>query len=100
MAVRCRVGGVTNSGVWYGPGSAERHEECRAASGTRETSQRGIDGVGVFLAEPRDQFGGGQNLADAADALAAAPDFLPGFWFCALAPRGGAATHFPPVRLG
>src|SRR3954453_2601061 len=31
--VRCRAGVVTNSGVWYGPGSAERHEECRTASG-------------------------------------------------------------------
>src|SRR5436309_7114027 len=34
-AVRCRAGAVTNAGVWYGPGSAERHEECRTASGTR-----------------------------------------------------------------
>src|ERR1700733_14670372 len=34
-AVRCRAGAVTNSGAWYGPGSAERHEECRTASGTR-----------------------------------------------------------------
>src|SRR4051794_7321814 len=24
-------------GVWYGPGSAQRHEECRSASGTRES---------------------------------------------------------------
>jgi hypothetical protein len=30
-----RTGIVTNAGVWYGPGSAERHEECRTASGTR-----------------------------------------------------------------
>ena len=29
-AVRCRAGAVTNTGVWYGPGSAERHEECAA----------------------------------------------------------------------
>src|SRR5258708_14823207 len=35
VAVRCRAGAVTNAGVWYGPGSAERHEECRTASGTR-----------------------------------------------------------------
>src|SRR3954447_18295756 len=35
LAVRCRAGAVTNSGAWYGPGSAERHEECRTASGTR-----------------------------------------------------------------
>jgi hypothetical protein len=34
-AVRCRAGAVTNAGAWYGPGSAERHEECRTASGTR-----------------------------------------------------------------
>src|SRR3954454_14773237 len=34
VAVRCRAGAVTNSGVWYGPGSAQRHEECRTASGT------------------------------------------------------------------
>src|SRR3978361_770292 len=34
-AVRCRAGAVTNSGIWYGPGSAKRHEECRIASGTR-----------------------------------------------------------------
>src|SRR6202000_121417 len=35
MVVRCRAGAVTNAGAWYGPGSAERHEECRTASGTR-----------------------------------------------------------------
>jgi len=29
--VRCRAGAVTNASVWYGPGSAERHEECRTA---------------------------------------------------------------------
>jgi hypothetical protein len=34
-AVRCRAGAVTSAGVWYGPGSAERHEECRTASGTQ-----------------------------------------------------------------
>jgi hypothetical protein len=33
--VRCRAGAVTNAGAWYGPGSAERHEECRTAPGTR-----------------------------------------------------------------
>ena len=26
---------VERTGVWYGPGSAERHEECRTASGKR-----------------------------------------------------------------
>src|ERR1700712_163821 len=51
-AVRCRAGAVANAGVWYGPGSAERHEECRTASGTRllnprlELLQRGLQ-VGV-----------------------------------------------------
>src|SRR4051794_6883718 len=35
-AVRCRAGAVMDAGVWYGPGSAERHEECRTASGTRD----------------------------------------------------------------
>ncbi|SIN87410.1 hypothetical protein SAMN05443247_00374 [Bradyrhizobium erythrophlei] len=35
-----------------------------------DTSQRGVDGLGVFLFEPRDQFGGGQHLGDTADALA------------------------------
>src|SRR3954447_17476742 len=39
-AVRCRAGAVTNSGGWYGPGSAERHEECRTAPGTRERIHR------------------------------------------------------------
>ena len=33
--MRCRAGAVTNAGAWYSPGSAERHEECRTASGTR-----------------------------------------------------------------
>src|SRR5882672_3650973 len=33
--VRCRAGAVANSGVWYGPGPAQRHEECRSASGTQ-----------------------------------------------------------------
>jgi uncharacterized protein (TIGR00645 family) len=33
--MRCRAGAVANAGIWYGPGSAERHEECRTASGTR-----------------------------------------------------------------
>src|SRR3954453_6796894 len=30
-------------GVWYGPGSAQRHEECRNASGTRSTVIRPAD---------------------------------------------------------
>jgi hypothetical protein len=34
--LRCRAGAVTKSGVRYGPGSAERHEECRTAPGTRD----------------------------------------------------------------
>jgi hypothetical protein len=29
-----RAGTVTNAGVWYGPGSAKRHEECGIAPGT------------------------------------------------------------------
>src|SRR3954447_5375091 len=33
--VRCRAGAVTDARVWYDPGSAERHEKCRTASGTR-----------------------------------------------------------------
>jgi hypothetical protein len=37
-AVRRRAGAVTNSGVWYGPGSAKRLEECRIASGTHYVS--------------------------------------------------------------
>src|SRR4051812_35744334 len=49
-AVRCRAGAVTNAGVWYGPGSAERHEECRTASGTRKKSiLRRLLAVGVAL---------------------------------------------------
>src|SRR3954470_8726137 len=36
-AVRCRAGAVTNADAWSGPGSAERHEECRTASGTRRS---------------------------------------------------------------
>ena len=32
--------GRTKRGVWYGPGSAERHEECRTASGTRDSLPR------------------------------------------------------------
>src|SRR6202051_4168392 len=61
-------------------------------------SQRQIDGLVVFSFEPRDQFGGGQDLADAADALAAAPDFLPGFWLGALPRRVGTETHFRRIR--
>src|SRR4051794_23541026 len=38
LAVRCRAGAVTSAGVWYGPGSAEQHEECRTASGTRASA--------------------------------------------------------------
>src|SRR5882672_7112687 len=58
-AVRCRAGAVTNSGVWYGPGSAERHEGCRTASGTRERvlrqylpplAQPGVD-LGAFVVQ-------------------------------------------------
>src|SRR3954470_10162080 len=64
-AVRCRAGAVTRHGVWYGPGSAERHEECRTASGTRvsilhavavQIVARGIEpALGAFdvVADPR-----------------------------------------------
>src|SRR4051812_42507515 len=38
-AVRCRAGAITNAGAWYGPGSAERHEECRTASGKQDRSR-------------------------------------------------------------
>src|SRR6201991_3906414 len=41
MAVRCRAEAVTYAGVWYGPGSAKRHEECRIAPGT-QTLRRNI----------------------------------------------------------
>jgi hypothetical protein len=51
----------------------------------RVALQRRIDRFVVFFFESRDQFGGGQDFADAADALAAAPDFLPGFRLGALA---------------
>src|SRR3954464_4559583 len=46
-AVRCRAGAVTDAGAWYGPGSAERHEECRNASGT-QSSQRVGDGAQIL----------------------------------------------------
>ena len=29
--MRCRAGAVADTGVWHGPASAERHEECRTA---------------------------------------------------------------------
>ena len=35
-----------------------------------DASQRRIDRLVVFFLEPRDQFGGGQDLGHAADALA------------------------------
>src|ERR1700712_4559033 len=48
--VRCRAGAVTNSGVWYGPGSAKRHEECRIAPGTRASPLRAqLRPVELFL---------------------------------------------------
>ena len=34
--VRCRAGVVMERGARNGPGSAERHEECRTVSGTRK----------------------------------------------------------------
>src|SRR3954464_1337735 len=40
FALLRRTGTVTDSGVWYGPCSAERHEECLTASGTRFRSLR------------------------------------------------------------
>src|SRR5215210_1217494 len=63
------------------------------------SSQRGIDGFVIFLFEPRDQFGGRHDLADAANALTAAPDLLPGLWLGALARGIGAETHFRYVGL-
>src|SRR6185312_17506561 len=56
--------------------------------------ERGVDRLVVFLLEPRDQFGRRQDLGDAADALAGAPDFLPGLWLGALARRVGTEAHF------
>jgi hypothetical protein len=44
--VRCRAGVVTNTGVWYGPGSAKRHEECRIASGTRAVQPKAYAAIG------------------------------------------------------
>src|SRR3954451_13581968 len=44
-AVRCRAGAVTSAGVWYGPGSAERHEECRTASGTRGGARSRLNSI-------------------------------------------------------
>jgi hypothetical protein len=41
-------------------------------------SERRIDRFVVFLLEARDEFGHRHDLRHAADALAAAPDFLPG----------------------
>jgi hypothetical protein len=38
-----RTGIVPNTGVRYGPGSAERREECRTASGTRKLRRRRCD---------------------------------------------------------
>jgi hypothetical protein len=32
----CRVKPGNDGCVWYGPGSAKRHEECRIAPGTRD----------------------------------------------------------------
>src|SRR5215471_12874209 len=40
--------------------------------------QRRIDGRVIFLLEARDQLGGADDLADAADTLPAAPNLLPG----------------------
>src|SRR3979409_328996 len=37
--LRCRAGAVPSSSVRDGPGSAERHEECRTASGTPCSSE-------------------------------------------------------------
>src|SRR3984957_11394851 len=71
--------------------SVERAEDAwRYSGGSRDSSYS-------FL--KRDQFGGRHNLADAADALAAAPDFLPGFRLGALAGRICTETHFRRVGL-
>src|SRR3954471_17970761 len=49
--VRCRAGAVTRTGVWYGPGSAKRHEECRIASGTPQSACGRIAlGLNYFIA--------------------------------------------------
>src|SRR4051794_41945439 len=71
---RCEL---PNSGVCGGPGSAERHEECRTASGTRLNRQP------VLLRQllqrhlrPRadvlDHFGGGERAEPAAIFMAGA----------------------------
>src|SRR5277367_4924887 len=40
--------------------------------------QRRVERLVIFLLEATDQFGRGQDLTEAADALPRAPDFLPG----------------------
>jgi hypothetical protein len=42
-ALRCQAGAVTGVGARYGPGSAERHEGCRTASGTLQSIRGNID---------------------------------------------------------
>src|ERR1700722_15041500 len=61
--------------------------------------QRRIDRFVIFLFETRDHFGSRHDLADAADTLAAAPDFLPGFRLGALARGVWAGTHFRRIGL-
>src|SRR3977135_1504535 len=52
-AVRCRAGAVADAGVWYGPGSAERHEECRTASGTQTPwTYRSAHGASLTVSLP------------------------------------------------
>src|ERR1700738_3741374 len=79
--------------------SAHQYARLRSPDRQITASQRRIDGLLVFFFEPCDQFGGRQDFADAAYALAAAPDFLPGFRFGALARCVGAEAHFRRVEL-
>src|SRR6201991_818764 len=48
-AVRCRAGAVPNSGVWYGPGSAQQREERCSASGTRRLRRPPHQIVGALV---------------------------------------------------
>src|SRR3954451_554183 len=96
LAVRCRAGVPVSLALETGI-PALRSSVKDAAARPGHESQRRIDRVRIFLLEPRDQLGGRQDLADAADALSAAPDFLPGLWLGALSGRVGAETHFRGV---
>src|SRR3954453_18830136 len=87
------------SGAWVPVLRRSAKEPLHRARDTRSCqSQRRIDRFVVFLFEPRDQFGGGHDLADAADALAAAPDLLPGLRFCPFTRCIRAKTHPGGIR--